>query len=129
MQKTFFLIYFSWKLITLHYCSGFCKKLLKLAKSQVSPKHLHLKSGVLQDHSEVVSYFCSVLGHLFSLTCLCQASHSWNVILEVKLLIAGLIYHPRSPCGAIEGGGGTSASKGHTPYGSRSQMTSSSGFW
>ena len=99
MQKPFFLkfTYFSWRLITLQYCSGFCKKLFKLAKSQVTPTQLLLKSGSLQDYSEVVSYLCSALGRLFSLNCLRQASHSWKFILEVKFLISGLVYYPHSP--------------------------------
>ena len=80
----------------------------------MTPKQLHLKSGLLQGYSEVVSYFCSALGHLFSLTCLCQASHSWKVILEVQFRIAGLIYSARPLCWAIAGSGATSASKDHT---------------
>ena len=82
-----------------------CKKLFKIAKSQVTSKQLHLKSGLLQDYNEVVSYFCSVWSSLlpnlplssftFMEIHLGREASKW--FLPMKFLISGLIYYPCSP--------------------------------
>ena len=56
-----------------------------MAKSQGVCKATALEEcGLLWDYSGVLSHCCSVLSHLFSLSCHCQASHPGKSILEVK---------------------------------------------